>query len=157
MDIRTIRKAVKDAGQEPLGLLAYELRLPICRVLPSGFRFRLRHGEDWLAIRVSERNVDVPMYRGQYARSSAWWVISADPLHPGNYRACQLIAHIHTEYATYIPPRLRHEAGYDSMLHADALGQELEEDCVVGHAQRIRVCQRRFVYARSGLRICQEG
>lgn len=71
MDTRTIRETVKDASQEPLGLLAYELRLLIRRTLPTSFRFGLRHSEDGLAIRVSERNVDMPVYRSQYVKVSA--------------------------------------------------------------------------------------
>lgn len=80
-------------------------------------------------------------------------IIGANPLHPGNYRACQFIVHTNKEYATYIPPRLRHEARYDPMLYADALGRKLEELCIVGHTQGRSVRKGSLVYARTSLSV----
>ena len=59
------------------------------------------------------------------------------------------------EGKTYVSPRLRHKAGYDAVLHADALGQELEQNGVISHSQRIGIRKGSLEYSGARLGVLE--
>ena len=55
----TVRKAIQNASEEPLALLAEELRVLVLGVRTTCLQLFLRNREEALAVHVSEGHMDV--------------------------------------------------------------------------------------------------